>query len=299
MQLVQGVFPIQPTIFDDRGVVDWDGMRQVTEYIIASGAAGIVFPGLASEYDCLTPEERIMGTEKLGLWIDGRIEFIVGASAQSPSEASTFAKKGAQAGASVAMIMTPHAYDGDQEAMIQFFEEVSHTTGIDIMLQNAPRPMGLGLELEMIGNIAKRVDAVRFVKEETAPSGQRITLLQALAGDAIETIIGGAGGRYVIDELNRGASGTMPACDITEVHVAMIKHHAEGNIDAARDLFERSLPLLNMQTNFRWRLTKEVLKRRNLIKSTFTRAKGPELDAQDMTELDALLHRMQDIVSIP
>ena len=87
----------------------------------------------------------------------------------------------------------------------------------------------------------------------------------------------------------------MPACEITELHVAMLARYADGNEQGARDLFERTLPLLSMQAIFRWRLTKEVLRRRGLIENTFVRAPGAALDRHDMAELDALLARLADI----
>src|SRR5207237_9124802 len=108
--------------------------------------------------------------------------------------------------------------------------------------------------------------------------------------------VGGAGWRYVIDELGRGARGTMPACEVTELHVRMLAAFDEGREADARDLFERTLPLLSMQAVFRWRLTKAVLQRRGLIDSAYTRAPGPDLDRYDQAELDALLGRLRDLL---
>jgi 4-hydroxy-tetrahydrodipicolinate synthase len=152
------------------------------------------------------------------------------------------------------------------------------------------------LSLEKVAVLTREVDGIRYVKEEAPPSGQRITRLTELAGDSLLAVFGGAGARYVIDELTRGAKGTMPACEISELHVAMFDKFLGGDEQGARDLFERTLPLLNMQAIFRWRLTKEVLKRRGLIENTFVRAPGPELDRFDRVELDALLKRLADLL---
>jgi len=110
-------------------------------------------------------------------------------------------------------------------------------------------------------------------------------------------VFGGGGARHVIDELVRGAKGTMPACEITGLHVAMLDLFRGGDETGARNLFERTLPLLNMQAVFRWRLTKAVLYKRGLIDSCFTRAPGPELDRYDWAEVDKLLARMADLSS--
>jgi 4-hydroxy-tetrahydrodipicolinate synthase len=292
---LKGVLPIVPTIFTGTGAIDESGTRRVLDYIIAAGAQGVVFPGLASEYDMLTREERLHLTARIGAWIDGRVPFVVGASAATADDAVAYAAAGAAAGAAAAMILTPKAFADDPEAMADFFRAAHAGSGIDIMVQNAPAPMGVGLSLEKVADIARAVDGVRYVKEETPPSGQRITRVTELAGSALDAVFGGAGARYVIDELARGAEGTMPACEITELHVAMLARYADGDEQGARDLFERTLPLLSMQAIFRWRLTKEVLRRRGLIEDTFVRAPGAALDRHDMAELDALLARLADI----
>ena len=90
----------------------------------------------------------------------------------------------------------------------------------------------------------------------------------------------------------------MPACEITELHVAMVCAYSGGDERRARDLFERTLPLMNMQANFRWRLTKAVLRRRGIIESDFVRAPGPALDKHDRAELSALLARLADLLPL-
>lgn len=296
---LNGVLPILPTIFTDRGAIDEQGTRRVLDYVIASGASGVVFPGLASEYDTLSAEERLHLTHQIGQWIDGRVAFVVGASAPEMEESAAYAKAGAEAGAIAAMILTPHKLALDLPSMASYFRDVHASCGIAIMLQNAPAPMGIGLALDRVAQLARDVDGIRYVKEEAPPSGQRITTLSELAGDALDAVFGGAGARYVIDELTRGAKGTMPACEITELHVAMHRSFVAGEERHARDLFERTLPLLNMQAIYRWRLTKEVLRRRGLIDSAHVRASGPSLDRYDLRELDALLARLADIMPLP
>jgi 4-hydroxy-tetrahydrodipicolinate synthase len=298
MATLSGVLPILPTIFTASGAIDEAGTRRVVDYIVGAGARGIVFPGLASEYDTLTRDERLHLTQLLGEWIGGRVPFVVGASAPSTDDAIAYAAAGARAGATASMILTPKTFADDPAGMRDFYRAVHDGCGIDIMLQNAPAPMGIGLSLEKVAELAKAVDGIRYVKEEAPPSGQRITRLSELAGDSLRAVFGGAGARYVIDELLRGAKGTMPACEITELHVAMFDRFERGDEAGARDLFERTLPLLNMQAIFRWRLTKAILQRRGLIESTFVRAPGPEFDRYDWMEFNALVARLDDLMPL-
>jgi len=295
MAELQGVFPILPTIFRADGSLDDAGTANVFEYLLGAGAAGVVFPGLASEYDLLTMEERLHLTACIGRWNRGRVPFIVGASAKTLDDATAYARAGAEAGACAAMVLTPHAHAGDAVAMAGFFQSLGDAAGIPLMLQNAPAPMGVGLGVDDVVSLVERAPAIAYVKEETMPSGHRITALAERTA-SVRAVFGGAGARYVLDELGRGAIGTMPACEITEAHVAMLDAWAAGDQERARTLFERTLPLLSMQAVFRWRLTKAVLLRRGLIASDKVRAPGPALDAFDQRELDILLARIHDLV---
>ena len=188
-------------------------------------------------------------TRLIGEWIGARVPFIVGASAAATDDAVAFAAAGAQG-------RRCRGDDPDAEGVrrrsggdARFLPRRARGSGIDIMLQNAPAPMGIGLSLEKVAELARAVDGIRYVKEEAPPSGQRITKLTELAGDSLLAVFGGAGARYVIDELTRGAKGTMPACEITELHVEMFDRFHRKDEAGARDLFERTLPLLNMQAD--------------------------------------------------
>ncbi len=296
MTVLTGVLPILPTIFAADGALDETGTQRVLEDVIASGAQGVVFPGLASEYDHLSSAERLHMTARLGEWIGGRVPFVIGASSASVDDAVRYAEAAALAGAAAVMVLTPHALAQDLDAMAAFYARIADQSGLPVMLQNAPPPMGVGLALERVAELARAVPGIRSVKEEAPPSGQRITRLTELAGDALDAVFGGAGARHLMDELARGAQGTMPACEISGLHVAMVNAWHGGRQDDARLLYERTLPLLTMQAVFRWRLTKAVLLRRGLIGSDFTRAPGPALDALDQRELSAMLARLRDLL---
>jgi len=286
-----GVFPVLPTVFTDSGDIDGDGMRSVVDYVVASGADGLVFPGLASEYDMLTLDEREEVIGLIGAAVAGRVRFVVGASSDEVGDSARLAAAGAAAGASAAMVMTPRALGPD--ALSSFYRDLGAQAGLPIMLQNAPTPMGLGLAADVVARIVAASDAIRWVKEENMPCGQRISALLASNVPHLEGVFGGAGGRYITDELARGAIGSMPAAETPEVHVALMRAHLAGDRAEVWRLYEALLPILMIQAVYRWRLTKEVLRRRGVIASAYTRAAGPEFDEIDQRELGTVLNRLQ------
>jgi 4-hydroxy-tetrahydrodipicolinate synthase len=288
-----GVFPVLPTVFTDHGEIDADGMRSVVDYVVASGADGLVFPGLASEYDLLTLDERETVIGLIGGAVAGRVRFVVGASSDEVGDSARLAAAGAAAGASAAMVMTPRALGPDIDALSRFYRDLGAQAGLPIMLQNAPAPMGLGLAADAVARIVAASDAIRWVKEENMPCGQRISALLASGVPHLAGVFGGAGGRYITDELARGAIGSMPAAETPEVHVALMRAHLAGDRAEVWRLYEALLPILMIQAVYRWRLTKEVLLRRGVIASAYTRATGPEFDETDLRELGTVLDRLQ------
>ncbi|MDG2534233.1 dihydrodipicolinate synthase family protein [Sphingomonas sp. HITSZ_GF] len=291
---IAGAFPVLPTIFDERGAIDEGGLRRVIEWAIACGVDGLVFPGLASEYDQLSLDERLHLIGVVGELTRDRVAFVAGCGGQSDAESAALIQAAGKAGAAAAMVVTPARHGDDPEALIGFYRMLGDAADVPVMLQNAPKPMGLGLSPEQILKLAAAAPAIRYVKEENQPCGQRITALLS-AGADLDGVFGGAGGRYITDELARGATGTMPASELTDLHTRMIAAHRLGDWATVRTLFERMLPLLNFQAVFRWRLTKEVLRRRGLIASAYTRAPGPALDRWDLQELDEILAALEDL----
>jgi 4-hydroxy-tetrahydrodipicolinate synthase len=102
--------------------------------------------------------------------------------------------------------------------------------------------------------------------------------------------MGGMAGRFLLDEYRRGACGTMPACEVTDVHVAIWNALEAGDPARARELHNRLIPLLNIEWMYGAAVYKEVLYRRGIIASPALRGPGALLlDEFDHQELDAIL----------
>ena len=291
-----GVFPVLPTPFLADGSADVDSLRRLVEYLIACGVDGITYPGVASEFDMLQEQERLQLTQVVLEAVAGRVPVIAGATARDVQQAVAFAASAVRHGAAAVMIAAPADRSAGEQQGAYFRAIAEQVPRACIMLQNVPGPVGAGLSPEAIVELVEAVPAIRYVKEETLPSGQRLSTLRAAAPAHLAGVFGGAGGRYITDELRRGAAGTMPAIELAEIHVALYRAHRERQDDRVRELFERMLPVLNIQAVFRWSLTKYVLHRRGLITDQRQRAKGPLLDALDRVEVDTHLSALEGLL---
>lgn len=295
---IGGVFPVIATPFDSAGKPDRDGLRAILRYVIEAGADGVVYPGVASEFDTLARDERAALTAVVAAATKGRVSFVAGGSAATAEEAIAIARQARALGAAALMVMAPNTMTTLPE-LRAFFERVADASAVPIMLQNAPPPIGAGLSVPLVLELIVAVPRIAYVKEEALPAGQRISQILARAPTTLKGVFGGAGGRYITDELARGAIGTMPACELTELHVELFSAHRRGDRTAVRQWFNRMLPLLNFQALFRMAMTKEVLRRRGIIEHPGKRAAGPELDVADQAELKEMLAELSDVLAPP
>jgi 4-hydroxy-tetrahydrodipicolinate synthase len=289
MSRLSGIFPVIPTPFDSSGAVDPEAFARLAGFVIEAGADGCVFPGMASEVETLTPAERAGLVARLGETLGGRIAFIVGASDADPAQAAARAEEGRAAGAVAAMVMAPPGLGNDTARHAAFFSAVAAGTRVPLMLQNAPPPNGAGLPPASVAEIIKAVPAIRFVKEETLPCGQNLSALIEACGAQLDGVFGGAGARYLMDELARGAAGSMPALEFADVHARLWHAWRAGEPREARRLYSAMLPFLMFQAVFRVRATKHLLAARGLLACEGARAAGPRPDAHDLVEATALI----------
>jgi len=296
---VTGVWPVLPTPFTPDGAPDEAGLAAVTAYALRSGVDGVVYPGVASEYAELSPDER---ARLVGVVADacrrGGGALVIGGSAPDAAVTHDVMRMAGRVGAAAVMIMAPRDRTA-APSIIDFFRDAAAAADVPIMLQNAPPPAGSGLAVDVVLDVVRAVPAIAYVKEEAMPSGARISRLIEGAPSSLRGVLGGAGGRYITDELARGAVGTMPAVELAELHVALFAAHRAGDRRAVRAWFNRMLPILNLQAVFRWALTKEVLSRRGIIAHAGKRAAGPELDAGDRRELGECLDELADVLAPP
>jgi 4-hydroxy-tetrahydrodipicolinate synthase len=149
--------------------------------------------------------------------------------------------------------------------------------------------VGTPMSAALLARMCRELPRVRYLKEETLPEPDAISATIAATGDACDGVFGGHGGIYMIDEHKRGACSNMPACQSTDVHVAIYDKLATGDDAGARTLFNQLLPLINYERMYGVTLYKEVLVRRGVIASKTCRAPGKMLDAHGLAEVDAIM----------
>ena len=155
--------------------------------------------------------------------------------------ASGFATDAAAAGADAIMLLPPLGYRADLAELIAFYGDVSDGAGLPVMLYNNPEASGVDLRAEQIVAISDRVDGIVAVKE-CSGDVRRIPALIA-AAPQLEILVGGDD--WALEGFAAGATGWVTGvADIAPREcVALYEHVAAGELEPAREIYQRLLPL--------------------------------------------------------
>lgn len=294
--MLKGILPVLPTMFRHSNDLDLDAQRNVIRFALEAGCDGLVFPGVASEYGHLQPDERECLIKQWVEIVDGSVPLVGGASGSDLDEVFSNLQLLSRFNVGIAMILAPSSLTGKEDAQVQFFVQIAEAfPDMEIMLQNAPTPIGAGMSSESLLSIVRSVPSIRYIKEEMLPSGPTMSAVKAGAPSSLAGVFGGGGCRYIVDELARGSLGAMPAVELTDLHCAIYQAFTSNDFERARHLYGLSLPLLTSQVVYRMRLTKHVLKQRGVADATHVRAALPELDHHCIEDIDSMLEDLRRV----
>lgn len=289
--LLSGLIPILATPFTDQGELDLPSLRRLTEWQLASGADGVAVFGMASEGFALTTEDRTRVLAQVRQ-AAGTAPVVAGVGATSTATALEQALAARDGGADALMVLPPYLVKPTGAQLVDFYGEVGARAGIDVMVQDAPGATGVSMPESLIVELSK-LDGVTSVKVEAPPTAPKVGAVAAGVADDF-AVFGGQNALFCLEEYARGAVGTMPACEFTDLLAPVLADRAAGRAADAQAAFARLLPLIRfgMQPGIAWAVHKEVLVRRGLITSAAVRSPARPLDpgsAAMLAEIMAVL----------
>ncbi len=286
---MRGIFPILVTPFDQQERVDVDSLRNLVEFTIGAGVHGLGI-ALGSEIQKLTDPEREQVIRIVIEQARGRVPVVVNTGAQATVPAVAYSRQAAELGAAAVMCLPPLLTSASEQRA--YFRALSDAVQVPIFIQDT---QATPVPARLMRQIADESEQVRYAKVESPPQPAQV-LAAVQASDGRLTIFGGAGGTYLIEELRRGAVGTMPWPSQPDTFVRIWELWQSGDPEQAAALHEREIVPLAMLATTGLRLShsvhKEVLRRRGVIEHALVRSPSDPLDDITRRELDRVCDRL-------
>ncbi len=285
---MQGVYPILITPFHDDGQIDEASLRRLIDFNLAAGVHGLGV-ALGSEIFKLSEAERDQVIRIVVDQVNGRVPVVINTGAPGTDLAVFYSRRAQELGADALMIMPPAFMPAGPDEVLEYFSAISAAVTIPIFLQDTPTaPISAGLARQL----AEQCEWVQYIKVESMPITAKVAAMVDQAGEQL-VVFGGAGGGYFIEELRRGAVGTMPFCTQPEAFVAIWHAVQAGDETAAFEVFNRLLQpvarLSGQGVGLFYAVHKEILRHRGIITSAKVRSPAPAMDPMTRTELNQLL----------
>ena len=291
MSRISGIFNILATPFNADFAVDYDSLRRLARFQMDLGAQGLTILGVMGEAAKLSVDERRKVMDTVVETVNGAIPIVVGTSHSELATCIALSQAAIAAGADGVMIAPPPMDDKSDPAILALYSQIAESVSGAIVVQDFPPVNDVIMSPAVLARIADAIPNARYLKLEDPPLMQKIDAIRQLT-DKFE-IFGGLGGMFLLEELSRGASGTMTGFAFTEILVAVYEAFQAGRLTEAEAIFDRYLPLIRYENQPQINLTirKAILHRRGAIANASPRPPFNAIDAGTLSEIEWLLQR--------
>lgn len=285
-----GVFPILQMPFNEAGEIIYEDLRAEVEYAIRGGVHGV---GIAygSEVNKLDDHER---DEVLSAVVDQanhRIKVVMNTGAPSTVQTIHYTRVAKVLGADAVMIAPPAIAGIPTSLVRQHFIDVAESAELPIYMQDMT---GAAMSPVLLSDLSQANENLCYAKIETLPTPNRFSETAQLAGENL-SMFGGANGVFFIEEMRRGASGTMQGialCDIVRKTWDSFQSGDEISAEAMWNLYQPLVKLYTLAEGQLYWIAKEILKRRGVFSEAYPRRPAVRPDEVLYRELDSLMERL-------
>ena len=293
----RGVYPIAPTPFFDDGRIDTESIDRLTDFYAEVGCDGVTVLGILGEAPKLDATEA----EQVAVRFVKRaknMQIIVGVSAPGFAAMRALTHEAMSAGAAGVMIAPPNTLRTDDQ-IVGYYRQAVEAIGADVpfVLQDYPLTFSVQMTPAVIRRIVTELPSCAMLKHEDWPGLEKISTLRGFERDGSMrriAILCGNGGLFLDYEMERGADGANTGYAFPDMLCDVVRLSADGQRDAAHDLFDAHLPLLRyeQQPGLGLAVRKYVMMRRGILTSAAQRKPAVALSAAARAEVDHLLGRL-------
>ncbi len=230
------------TPFKD-GQVDEANLKELVEFQIKNGTAGIVPCGTTGESPTLSTAEHERVIEICIKAARKRVPIIAGTGSNSTDEAVSLTKHAADAGANAVLVVSPYYNKPTQKGLYLHFKEIATSVDIPIILYNIAGRTGVNIEPSTIAQLAKDCSNIVGVKEASG-SLEQMAMIKHLCPDNFVLLSGDD--VLTLPVLSIGGIGVISVvANIVPNAVAqLIEIFNKGDLKKAQALHYKLLPLV-------------------------------------------------------
>lgn len=237
----QGVITAMVTPMDKDLKVNYKRAQELAAKLVENGSSGLVLAGTTGESPTLTHEEELQLFKEIKEAVGGKAKIIAGTGSNDTQTAIRATQAAEKAGVDGALVVVPYYNKPPQEGMFQHFKAVAESTSLPILIYNIPGRTGVNMLPNTVARLAEMKN-VAGMKDSTGNLDQASEMMSKVPDDFV--LLSGDD-PVTLHFLGVGATGVISVVS----HIAgkdiagMIREYQKGNLERARDIHFRLLPL--------------------------------------------------------
>ncbi|NXN61552.1 HOGA1 protein, partial [Rynchops niger] len=235
-----GIFPPLATPFSPTQEVDYAQLEGNLRRYASIPFRGMVVLGSNGEYPYLAPRERLEVVNCVRRALPRDRLLLAGSGCESTQATIELTVSMAEAGADVALVVTPCYYRGamTSAALIQHYTQVADASPIPVVLYSVPANTGLDLPLEAVLTLAQHPNIIG-IKDSGGDVTRMGLMVHKTRQEDFQVLAGSAG--FLLASYALGASGGVCAlANVLGAPLCQLDHLCRGgHWQEARDLQHR------------------------------------------------------------
>lgn len=266
MKLLKGVITAMTTPFDDNDRIDYEAIKEQTEFLISKGVNALYPCGTTGEMLLMSIEERKKVAKTVVDQAKGRVIVYIHVGAMTQKDTVELAKHAYEIGADGIGIVTPIFFHMTEGELVNYYSVIAHSVPetFPIYLYSIPQLAKNDITAELAQKIATKNKNIVGIKY-SYPDTERIQDLLTVNNGNFSVVMGPD--RLFLPGLLMGCSGTVSGCSgpMPEYFVEIYKAYTEGNIERAAKIQREAVQAVKvLRGGSRLEIFKETLNMRGL-----------------------------------
>jgi len=241
-----GIFTPNIVIYDASGAINYKEMERYISWLIDAGIHGLYPNGSTGEFVRLSAEERRDVVRLIADVNNGRVPILAGASEANVRDVLKMAEFYTEIGADAISLVPPYYYKISEASLYEYFAEIARNSPLDILLYNIPQ-FTQELTLDIMEDLLA-FDRIFGTKDSSRDLPRIINTMQRLRRQRPDYVVLNGCEEILLPSIIMGANGGTIATSgiIPEIIVELYERALAEDLDRARELQYRILPLINL-----------------------------------------------------
>jgi len=241
-----GIFTPNIVIYDEAGNINYKEMERYIGWLIDAGIHGLYPNGSTGEFVRLSGEERRDVVRLIADVNGGRVPILAGASEANVRDVLKMADYYADIGADAISLVPPYYYKISDTSLYEYFAEIARNSPLDILLYNIPQ-FTQELPLDVMEDLLA-FERIFGTKDSSRDLPRIVNTMQRLRKHRPDYVVLNGCEEILLPSIVMGANGGTIATSgiVPEIIVELYERTLANDLDRARELQYRILPLINL-----------------------------------------------------